>query len=395
MQKPLVVGIDIGLTTGVAVFDLNKNLLFVGSKRYYSTSDLIKHILSFGRPIMIATDKKRIPPKINRIASSLNCKVFKPDHDLSVKEKERIVNISVKSPHERDALASALFFFKTYASVFNKIDRMLSSMKLKAQKEAVKEMIITKRAKNISEAIEKLGLKKEKVKVKEKVREIHIDWKKKAEEYERELKEERKRYEILKIYCEKIEEKLKDLEEQKKAYLEEEMRKNEEMRRKVIKEREIRKRDMLIKQLKFEVGRLKNLLRSYEEEFERQRELKDIEDSDLAPITIIKDLKKESVLEAEKRFGVKNRIVWVKGEKRSKAGAKLLVSLKPKVVIGSFESPLEDILRSSGVIIVNNLEPKVKKYYAYLPYEKLKNAIKMKERESFLEWLEDYRRRRI
>ncbi len=393
MQKPLIIGIDTGLTTGVAIFDLDKNLLFLGSKKYYPISELIKKILSFGRPVLISTDKKKIPPKVNKIASSLNCKIFKPDHDLKVKEKEAIVNIPVSNSHERDALASALFAFKAYSSTFNRIDKVLSSMKLKKYSQVVKEMIIMKKAKNISEAIEKLKPKKVKKEFKQKIREINLDWKEKAQELEKKLKEERKRYEILKIYSEKIEERVKELEEQKRAYLEEEMRKNEEMRRKVIKEREIRKRDILIKQLRFEVGRLRDLLKVYEKEIEKQRELKEIENSNFVPISVIEDLKREEILKTKRKFGIKNKVVWVKNVRPSKTATKLLGSLKPKVVIGKFDEGLKNILRSFNVIVINNVEPQMKKYYAFLPYEKIRDSIKMKERESFLEWLEEYRAR--
>ena len=36
MSKPLIVGVDIGTTTGLAIYDLDKNLLYTGSRKNFS-----------------------------------------------------------------------------------------------------------------------------------------------------------------------------------------------------------------------------------------------------------------------------------------------------------------------------------------------------------------------
>ena len=89
MLKPLIVGLDIGTTTGLSIHDLKKNLLYLKSKKHFSTSHIIKQITIFGRPIIIATDKQKVPNKIRKIASSFNAKIYKPDHDLTIEEKEK------------------------------------------------------------------------------------------------------------------------------------------------------------------------------------------------------------------------------------------------------------------------------------------------------------------
>jgi predicted RNase H-like nuclease (RuvC/YqgF family) len=206
MVKPLIVGIDVGTTSGIAVFDLKRNLLYSGSKRGFSTSEIINKILNFGKPLIIATDKKKAPSKINKIAASFNCKVFSPDHDLSVEEKESIVKISIKNSHEKDALAAALFAYRRHGAKFTSIDRTLAIMNLEKFSDRVKEMIINKEAKNISEAIEMIKPKKEE-KVKQVFKEVKLDWKEKAKEYKKKLSEQKRSYEILKLYADRLEEK--------------------------------------------------------------------------------------------------------------------------------------------------------------------------------------------
>jgi len=393
MRKPLIVGLDIGTTTGLSIHDLNKNLLYLKSRKHFSTSNIIKQIMIFGIPIIIATDKQKVPSKIKKIASSFNAKIFRPDHDLTIEEKERIVNISMKDTHERDALAASLFAFKLYASTFNTVDRNLETLGLKKYSDIVKEMILRKQAKNIAEAIDKIKPKKKEIKEKYVLKEVELNWKEKAKELEKKLKDEKNRYEILKIYAEKLETRVRNLEIQKQEYLEEQMKKTEEGRRKVLKEKEVRSRDILIKQLKFELAKGKSIRKAYEEKLKREQELNDIKDEKLLPVIIISNFTKEDIVNANREFDIANKVVWIQNFKFSKTTAKVLASIKPKVVIGETDREIKDILRRSRIIVVDTVKPELRDYYAAVSPEKIENEMVKIEKNDFLKWLEDYRRR--
>lgn len=392
MVKPLIVGIDVGTTSGIAVFDLKRNLLYSGSKRGFSTSEIINKILNFGKPLIIATDKKKAPSKINKIAASFNCKVFSPDHDLSVEEKESIVKISIKNSHEKDALAAALFAYRRHGAKFTSIDRTLAIMNLEKFSDRVKEMIINKEAKNISEAIEMIKPKKEE-KVKQVFKEVKLDWKEKAKEYKKKLSEQKRSYEILKLYADRLEEKTKTLEKQKKNLLEEEMKKKEEVRRKIMREKELRSKDILIKQLQFELAKQKSFSEVYKEHLRKEKEFRDIEDEDLIPIITISNFSKDSIANAHKEFGIRNRIIWFRETRISKPATRFLLSIKPKIVIADFDKETKKMLKSSNIIVVDGIEPEMKKYYAAISADELKDTIKKTEKKSFLNWLEEYRKR--
>ena len=393
MKKALIVGLDIGTTTGISIHDLKKNLLYLKSKKHFSTSNIIKQTMIFGRPLIIATDKENIPHKIKKIASSFDAKLFHPDHDLTIEEKERVVNISMKDSHERDALAASLFAFRFYFSQFNTIDRNLDILGLIKYSDKVKEMIIRKEAKNIAEAIEKVRPREEVKKEEPILREFEIDWKERAKELENKLREEKNRYEILKTYTEKLENRIRNLEIQKQEYLEEQLKKTEGARKEVLKEKEIRKRDILIKQLKFELGKQKSFKEAYEEEHKREQELKDIENEELLPVIIIPDFTKEAIVEANREFDIANKVVWIQNFKFSKIAAKVLASIKPKVVIGESDKEIKEILRESRIIVVDTIKPQIKEYYAAVSPQEIENEIKKIEKKNFLKWLEDYRRR--
>ena len=394
MTKPLIVGVDIGVTTGLAIYDLNRNLLHVGSKRNISIDNVIREISFYGKPLIIATDKKRTPQPINKIAASFNCKVFSPDHDLTIEEKEEIIRIPIKDIHEKDALAAATYAYKHFAPQFNNIDRNLDSLGLSQYRDKVKELIINKEAKNIAEAIEKIKPKEEKVeKAPEVVKEVYLNWREKTKELENKLKEEERRCEILKTYSEKIEDKLKDLERQKQEYLEEEIKKNEEARKKVIKEKEIKSRDILIKQLQFELAKQRNFKNVFEEQLRIQEEIKNIENENLIPVIIIPSFSKENILNVNRRFKIENKIVWIKSFTFSRKASSVLMSLRPKIVIGEMDKEIRDILEKRGIITVDSIVPEERKYYAAVSPEKIENEIKQIERKNFFNWLDEYRKR--
>jgi len=392
-MKSILVGIDIGVTTAIAIYDLNRNLIYVGSKRNISIDNLIKEISFYGKPLIVATDKKRIPQPISKIAASFNCKIFSPDHDLTISEKEEIVRIHIKDIHEKDALAAATYAYKNFAPQFNNIDRNLDSLGLSQYKDRVKEMIVNKEAKNIAEAIEKIKPKEEKIEEKARVKEVYLNWREKSKELERKLKEAERSYEILKTYSEKLEEKLKNLERQKQEYLEEEVKKNEETRKKVIREKEIKTRDILIKQLQFELAKQKNFKNVFEEQLKIQEEIKSIENENLIPVIIIPEFTKEAVLDANNKFDIKNKVVWIKNFKFSNPSANIIISLKPKVVIGELDEETKNRLKRQEIIAVDTIKPEERKYYAAISPEKIESEIKKIEKKNFLNWLEEYRKR--
>ena len=392
MLKPLIVGLDIGTTTGISIHDLKKNLFYLKSRRHFSTSNIIKQIMVFGNPLIIATDKQNVPNKIRKIASSFNAKLFSPDHDLTVEEKERIVNISMKDDHERDSLAASLFAFKFYSPQFNTIDMNLKSLGLEKHSDRIKEMIVRKEAKNIAEAIEKISPKEKEIK-KEVAKEVEINFEERTLELEKRLRYERERYEILKAYAEKIETRIRNLEIQKQEYLEEQMRKNEDARKQIMKDKELRSRDILIRQLKFELAKEKNMKHAYEEKTKIEQEISDIENDKMIPVIMIPNFSKEDIININREFRICNKAVWIQDFKPSKVAAKVIASIKPKLVIGEVDKEAKEILNDAGIIVVDTIKPETRGLYAAVSPNDVENEIKKIEKKNFLRWLEDYKTR--
>ncbi len=121
----LIVGVDIGTTSSVAVLNLSGNLLDVTSSRDVGVDNLVSYIEKHGIPAIVASDVSKPPKSIQKIASSFGARVHAPRTPLSIDDKRILTKkFNIKNAHERDALASALFAFKKVKNILRKADKL-------------------------------------------------------------------------------------------------------------------------------------------------------------------------------------------------------------------------------------------------------------------------------
>ncbi|WP_248895585.1 DUF460 domain-containing protein [Haloplanus halobius] len=120
----VLVGIDPGTTTAVAVVSLDGEVLDVYSTRTDDTAAVIEWLVERGRPIVVAADVEPMPETVEKFRRSFDADGWHPDSDLPVDEKlHRARDCTYDNDHERDALAAALFAFDDYADQFERITR--------------------------------------------------------------------------------------------------------------------------------------------------------------------------------------------------------------------------------------------------------------------------------
>ncbi len=106
--RPVIVGIDPGTTTAVAVLDLDGNVLHLGSSRQTTMAGVTEILLSVGRPVVIASDVAEMPYSVEKIRRAFNATSFTPRQDLPVETKiELCSGFRYGNDHERDALSAA------------------------------------------------------------------------------------------------------------------------------------------------------------------------------------------------------------------------------------------------------------------------------------------------
>ncbi|MGZ4857361.1 MAG: DUF460 domain-containing protein, partial [Methanobacteriaceae archaeon] len=95
-QKGIIVGLDPGLTVGVAILDLSGHIICVDSYKEISRAELIKYITNHGKTVLMATDVQTPPKTVKKIATALNSKIKSPHKDLAVGAKIESVEDYIK-----------------------------------------------------------------------------------------------------------------------------------------------------------------------------------------------------------------------------------------------------------------------------------------------------------
>ncbi|HET7322700.1 MAG TPA: DUF460 domain-containing protein, partial [Halococcus sp.] len=118
----VLVGIDPGTTTAVAIVGLDGQVLDVLSTRTADTAAVIEWIVERGQPIVVAADVESMPSTVEKIRRSFSAAGWIPERDLPVDEKQhRTREEGYDNDHERDAMAAALCAFDDYEGQFERI----------------------------------------------------------------------------------------------------------------------------------------------------------------------------------------------------------------------------------------------------------------------------------
>lgn len=385
--RPVIVGIDTGATTAVAVLDLRRNLIGVSSKKDFSPAAVRTFVSSIGRPLFIATDRAKPPAGAKKLAASFNCGLWCPERDLSVIEKTAATKaFTVANPHERDAAAAAVFSHKAVAGQFSRIDDTLRQLGFEQFSDIVKTAIARKTVSNIAEAVRKIT----QAPARPRPLPPAAD---EAAELRRQLAASRRSHEILQVYVQKLESRLKAAEKQRAQLLAERLAANDDARRKVMREKEIFKRDIALRHLSEEVAKLREQVSRLESQAARPAELRQIRAEAAVPVVPIADFTKEAIAAAGREFGLANEILWIKNYKPSASTAKFMAGFRPRTIIFPTEPAELEFFKSTGISVVWGLKPGQRRWWGAVAQKELWHALKESERKGFLDWLVEYRRR--
>ncbi|MCK5282969.1 MAG: DUF460 domain-containing protein [Nanoarchaeota archaeon] len=168
-RAPIIIGIDPGTTSAYAILDIDKTVIDIGSAKEIGLSGLIKQIVRNGFPVVVGTDKAKVPDLIGKFAAKTGCKIAAPEYDLKVGEKKLLIkNYIFRNTHEMDALASALYAYNYYTDL---IKRIMKYVKVNSKEQITNELIIyvIRRGLPIKDAAQLIEGKDEETKVVRKV----------------------------------------------------------------------------------------------------------------------------------------------------------------------------------------------------------------------------------
>ncbi|MEM2920766.1 MAG: DUF460 domain-containing protein [Candidatus Bathyarchaeia archaeon] len=136
--KHLILGIDPGTTTGIALLDLSSRIVLLKSARVLSKSDIVSIASSYGKVVLVATDRVHSPKLVNDVARALGAKLFRQDLEFSYRDKLKTVTDFLSTTkevpadeHQISALFGALKAFKAHKNQLEEAVKELDSLEVR------------------------------------------------------------------------------------------------------------------------------------------------------------------------------------------------------------------------------------------------------------------------
>ncbi|WP_210409009.1 DUF460 domain-containing protein [Halorhabdus rudnickae] len=350
----VVVGVDPGTTTAIAVVGLDGEVLDVHSTRTADTAAVIEWIVERGRPIVVAADVTPMPETVEKLRRSFDAAGWTPDSDLPVDEKlHRTREEAYDNDHERDALAAALEAHDDHADQF---ERVAAKVPPREEVGAVLARVVAG-----EESVESV------------LTDLEEDGDEPTETTEhtpRELTAEEKRIKRLQDRVERLESHVEDLRatiDEKDETIEEYEDKLEkarsEQRAETRKRREVnrleRENDRLERELESERERVEDL----EGKLERLKALWKLDHSNFAdieekkeglvPVKVVEKFTTAAIEDADDRFGLAEGdiVLFRDATGAGRSTAERLAELDPRLVLrtGGLTDVSDEVLFEEGV----------------------------------------------
>ncbi|MFB6107656.1 MAG: DUF460 domain-containing protein [Haloplanus sp.] len=349
----VLVGIDPGTTTAVAVVGLDGEVLDVHSTRTADTGDVIEWLVERGRPVVVAADVEPMPETVEKFRRSFDAAGWAPDADLPVDEKlHRTRDVAYDNDHERDALAAALFAFDAYEDRFMRISRKVPPQ--------------VDRGEVIARVVG------DEVSVETVLREMEGDDEEEQTESThepRELSEEEKRIRYLERRVERLESHVEDLEEtvaekdERIAEYETELSEaRREERREARERREVNRLERETERLERERDDQRERAEELAGKLERLKALWKLDHSnfadvsegrDLVPVKVIEQFTRDAVETADEAYGLAaGDVVYLRDASGAgRSTAELLAETEPRVVLraGNLSEAADEVLFDAGI----------------------------------------------
>jgi predicted RNase H-like nuclease (RuvC/YqgF family) len=147
-MKHLIVGVDPGVTVGLAALTLNGQPILVESRRSWSFAELIKTITDLGEPTVVSSDVSPASELLERLSHKLNAVLYVPLFSMAADEKRQtakeyaqLYGLKIMNAHESDALAAAVKAFQHYQRKFEQVEVRLKRLSLSLPVDDVKNLV--------------------------------------------------------------------------------------------------------------------------------------------------------------------------------------------------------------------------------------------------------------
>ena len=355
----VLVGVDPGTTTAVAIVSLDGSVLDAYSTRTDDTAAVTEWIVERGRPVVVAADVTPMPTTVEKLRRSFDAAGWVPDSDLPVDEKQhRTRELAYDNDHERDALAAALSAYDDHEDQIDRIARKVPPEQevgpvvadVVAGEHSVESALAARADDEADESDDEPS---------HEPRELTAE--------EQKIKRLEARVERLESHTEDLKDTIANKNEQLDEYEQKLTEARSEQRTEARKRREVtrleRENDRLERELQQERERVEDL----EGKLERLKALWKLDHSNFAdvsekqeglvPVKIVEKFTTEAIVDADERFGLASGdvILFRDATGAGRSTAERLADIEPRLVLrqGGLSDASDEVLFEQRVPVAD------------------------------------------
>ncbi len=327
-RRLLVVGIDAGTTIGIAIADISGNVVALRSSRGLSRGDVIRYIVEFGKPVLLAADVFPAPSFIEKLSTTLQTQLFTPDKLMAVVEKRELAKsftadsqFRAGNAHQRDALAAVAKVFHAYSKKLELLNKRLQESEQHHSVSEATALVLQ----NVSvrdaldQSIMPIEIEKfpskpikpieptEKPLTQQELQKIIDRLTRKVESLQRQLEYERNQHQQSVEHQKKLEKEIQQIQRQLNRSLNAEQREYRRDERIIQKEAEIQRLEKKIRTQSFELERIKRNLTN----LKLMRRLEIL--GEVQPIIVLSHFSQEEIRRLSERYpqDKKRKVVFI------------------------------------------------------------------------------------
>ena len=375
----IIVGVDPGTTTAIAVLTLDGELRMLHSSRTISIPEVIEKIAEQGRPLVIASDVFPTPNAVEKIRRAFNAVSSSPQEVLSAQSKiEFATPYGYSNNHERDALSAAVSFFRKNK---NKLEQIRKKTPAGIDTGEVIAQVI--KGKSVEAVISELTKpqRKEPTKheVPEKREEESFYLRGSIKKYEDIIDEMKGQQELFKNELALRDEKIRELEELIN-------KQRSEVYKKLKKDKTIQIKDMDIQRFQDKISEKNKRISDLNDRIHKLKRVRRLEMSGrVLPVKIIFSFTKDSILKTQETVGIKkDDIILLKDASGGGTITAKMVAdfgVRALIVCNEMSHAAEEELFNLGVPVLKAKDVNVQfdstEDLAVIDPEDIKNAIEL------------------
>ncbi|PWB50333.1 MAG: DUF460 domain-containing protein [Candidatus Methanoperedenaceae archaeon] len=345
----IIVGIDPGTTTAIAVLTLEGELRMLHSSRTISIPEVIEMIAQEGRPLVIASDVYPPPNAVEKIRRAFSAISSSPFEVLLAQDKiDFAAPYSYSNNHERDAIAAAVSFYRKNKNKFEQIRKKIPPG-LDAS-EAIAQVVRGKSIEVVISGLTRTEIKEHDVHAVSRKEDEAFPLRESIRKYEGIINEMKIHQDFLKNELVSRDNKIHELEEQIK-------RQRSEVYKKLKKEKIMQIRDMDIQRLQNKISEKNMKISELNERIHKLKKVRRLEISGrVIPVKIIFSFTKDSILKTKETVGIKrdDLILLKDSSGGGTITARMLANLGVRAVIicNDMSHAAEDELFDLGVPVL-------------------------------------------